>query len=142
LVLFAEGAEVVVPDATEGNDCVITGGERQEIVEVLCSDLAPKKTEDAMVERRPEYDDKNHELRWNGKVVWHWSRQADRQEVLVKAFAQSGWARIIDNPFVDVPAKRRMAVLRQTVTNLKRRLPSGTIRFSTNGHNQACWAPA
>jgi hypothetical protein len=82
------------------------------------------------------YVAKEHKLFWRDIEIRHFGKDGDRQEPLVQAFHDANWASIA-NPFAD--EENGGAVLRQTVKNLNRSLPPGTIRFHADGHGGVTW---
>jgi hypothetical protein len=93
--------------------------------------------------RRPRWDARRRQL-WLGKVLLKEFRQpAPYQTALLDAFQRRGWSsQFVKNPLEPMPgegteeAQRR---LHDTIKNLNRGLPAGTIRFRGNGGTGVWW---
>ncbi len=89
----------------------------------------------------PVWDADNRQLWFKGKVVKQFRQPAPNQTRLLDVFEEQGWAsQRIDDPLPlargehDHDAKKR---LHNTLKNLNRGLPPGTIRFRGDGTGQA-----
>jgi hypothetical protein len=76
----------------------------------------------------PRWDDDGRTLYFDGKEIKKFRRHpAPNQTELLTAFEEEGWPPTIPDPFTD-PQK-----LEQTIWDINKRLPPGTIRFRGDG---------
>ena len=91
----------------------------------------------------PHWDARTRMLSFDGVVVKHFKVPAGNQELVLSAFQEEGWPRIIDDPLppvADIDAKRR---LHDTINRLNRNQKHRMMRFSGNGSGRAVgWARA
>jgi hypothetical protein len=92
---------------------------------------------------RPRWDARSRRL-WLGKLLLKEFRQpAPYQTALLDAFQRRGWARrYVKNPLAAAPGEGAEEVRRRlhdTIKNLNRGLPAGTIRFRGNGGSGVWW---
>jgi len=93
--------------------------------------------------RRPRWDARLRQL-WLGKLLLKEFRQpAPYQTALLDAFQRRGWScRFVKNPLAATPDEGTEDVRRRlhdTIKNLNRGLPVGTIRFRGNGGSGVWW---
>jgi hypothetical protein len=88
----------------------------------------------------PWWDGEDRRLWLGGILLKEFRQPAPNQQILLDVFQEYGWARVhIDDPLpltegeLEEDAKRR---LHDTIKNLNRGLPAGTIRFRGDGTGQ------
>lgn len=82
----------------------------------------------------PAWDSGCKTLRWRGAVVLRLLREAPARSAVLGAFEAARWPDRINDPLpADIDSAQR---LRDTVKNLNRSLPAGTIRFHTDGRGR------
>lgn len=80
---------------------------------------------------KPRWDESDRQLRYRGRIVAAYRRQAENQCLILKAFEESGWPRRIFDP---LPRNRSntqtaQARLRTTVFRLNEKLEGSGLRF-------------
>jgi hypothetical protein len=90
-------------------------------------DVARLDATKTVPEHGPAWVDEEATLYWRGKPIRVFRHGAKRQRDIVEAFQRKGWVRWVDSPFT------KESTLRQTVYDLNKTLPRGTIRFSCDG---------
>jgi len=93
--------------------------------------------------RRPRWDPRLRQL-WLGSVLLkEFRRPAPYQTALLEAFQRRGWAcQFVKNPLAPAPDEGPEEIRRRlhdTIKNLNRDLPAGTIRFRGNGGTGVWW---
>jgi hypothetical protein len=85
---------------------------------------------------KPTWEASRRVLVWGGRTVKRLQRAAEAQEAVLAAFEAQGWPERIDDPLTRDAALEPKQRLRDTVKNLNRHLPAGTIRFHTDGQGR------
>jgi len=97
----------------------------------------------AVPARGPYYDGARRILFLDGREVLRFRRPAPAQEILLLSFQEQNWQEKIDDPLPRVPDTKPDDRLRNTVSNLNRRLGKGPIRFGTDdGGRTVYWRRA
>ena len=88
----------------------------------------------------PFWDSKGRRLWLGGKLLKEFRQPAPNQTMLLDVFQEQGWTEAhIDDPLPPEPGEREEDVkrrLHETIKNLNRALPAGTIRFRGDGTGQ------
>jgi hypothetical protein len=115
------GIDVILGDALAGK-----GGE---------SDSPPAPRPRRGRRPRPRWDPNTRTLYLGARLIKRYNRgSAPNQIDIIEAFENARWASAVDDPFGD--SKK----LNQTLRDLNRTLPAGTIRFRQDGTGEAvCW---
>jgi hypothetical protein len=77
----------------------------------------------------PCYDRERHELRIGDTVVKRFTQESDAQEVIVQAFQEENWCRVIDDPLTGKAGQDAKQRVRTAVANLNRRQRVPLLRF-------------
>jgi hypothetical protein len=85
---------------------------------------------------KPKWDADNKTLIWIVPIKTYKAGAAANQVELLDAFEAAGWGRCIPDPFNDSQK------LNQTLKDLRKHLPLGTITFSADGDGGVRWEPA
>ncbi len=88
---------------------------------------------------KPQWDSQRRQLRWAGKVVKEYGREAPGQMAVLDRFQAAGWPPRIDVEDLVPAGASAKEWVRDTVTNLNRNLQG--IRFHADGANhRIAWA--
>ena len=91
----------------------------------------------------PRWDGGRRQLWLGGRLLKEFRQPAPNQTALLDAFERRGWAaRHVVDPLPPTPGEREDEAqlrLQETVKNLNRGLPPGTIRFRGDGTGRGVW---
>jgi hypothetical protein len=91
----------------------------------------------------PSWDGDRRQLWHGGRLLKEFRQPAPNQTALLDAFERRGWAaRHVMDPLPPGPGEREDELqlrLQETVKNLNRGLPPGTIRFRGDGTGRGVW---
>ena len=93
----------------------------------------------------PDWDPDRRQLRLRGRVLKEFRQPAPNQITVLSAFQAGGWARRIADPlppFFGNDSSAAQQRLHETIKNLNRGLPPGTVRFRGDGSGRGVlWEP-
>jgi dissimilatory sulfite reductase (desulfoviridin) alpha/beta subunit len=99
--------------------------------------MRPRRKKSVKRKSIPKWNAGDHTLFWRGRVVKHFSHEAQDQEKILEAFEKGGWQDFVETADLQISKSKLWATIKNLNQSLK-----GFLHFRREGSSRRIgWAP-